>query len=299
MSTLTLTNVTFSDDFAGADGGAFFAITPATVSSATFVANRALGDGSAIFGSGAVTLRGTVLAASSGAVSCAGLPFVSAGDNVDQDGSCALAGPRDRGGLDPQLGPLQDNGGGRPTHAPLQGSPLVDTDGGTCPAVDARNVARPVDGNGDGVPTCDVGAVEFLDECPADPVKVLPGACGCGIPDEDANANGAIDCLLNAEMKARIAGVMGQVGQITGAKDDAQKQLKAALKTAADDLVTFTNANAGTLMLADPSADLAKLVRKARAAVRKTLRGKGKKLQKKQTKATAALGALDVAVAAQ
>lgn len=296
---VTITNATFSDGFAGADGGGLYAFSPTVVSSSTFAGNRALGDGSAIFNAATVSLRGTVLAASSGASSCAGGAFTSSGDNVDQDASCALAGARDRASIDPQLGPLQDNGGGLLTHAPVQGSPLIDSDGGSCPPVDARNVARPVDGNGDGVPTCDVGAVEFLDACPADPVKVLPGVCGCGVPDADANANGAVDCLLNAEMKARIAGVLGQVGQITGTKDDAQKQLKAALKAAADDLVAFTNANAGALVLADPSADLGKLVRKARLAVQKTLRGKGKKLQKKQTKATAALGALDAAVAAQ
>lgn len=297
--TVTITNVTFSDDFAGADGGGLFASAPTTVSSSTFVGNRALGDGSAVFNAGAVTLRGTVLAGSSGAVACAGAAFTSGGDNVDEDGSCALAGPRDRAGLDPQLGPLQDNGGGLPTHAPVPGSPLIDTDGGACPPVDQRNVARPLDGDGDGTATCDVGAVEFLDECPADPAKVLPGICGCGVPDADANANGAVDCLLNAEMKARIAGLRGQVSQITGTKDDAQKQLKAAVKTGADDVVAFADANAAALVLVDPAADLGKLGRKARAAVRKTLRGKGKKLQRKQAKATAALDAMDAAVAPQ
>lgn len=33
------------------------------------------------------------------------------------------------------------------------------------------------------------------DECPQDPAKLLPGVCGCGVADTDANANGTPDCL--------------------------------------------------------------------------------------------------------
>ena len=45
------------------------------------------------------------------------------------------------------------------------------------------------DPDGDGVDgTCG-------DQCPADPEKTEPGACGCGVPDVDDNGNGVIDCL--------------------------------------------------------------------------------------------------------
>ena len=33
------------------------------------------------------------------------------------------------------------------------------------------------------------------DLCPTDPDKTLPGQCGCGVPDVDANGNGVADCL--------------------------------------------------------------------------------------------------------
>ena len=33
------------------------------------------------------------------------------------------------------------------------------------------------------------------DSCPDDPAKTEPGACGCGIPDVDANGNGIPDCI--------------------------------------------------------------------------------------------------------
>jgi hypothetical protein len=34
-----------------------------------------------------------------------------------------------------------------------------------------------------------------VDECPSDPAKVIPGICGCGVSDTDANGNGTADCL--------------------------------------------------------------------------------------------------------
>jgi hypothetical protein len=39
------------------------------------------------------------------------------------------------------------------------------------------------------------GLLSCLDGCPADAAKTAPGACGCGIPDLDQNKNGKIDCL--------------------------------------------------------------------------------------------------------
>lgn len=55
--------------------------------------------------------------------------------------------------VDPQL----DAG-----YTPVVGSPVVDagTNGG-CPATDPRGVPRPLDGNGDGAPVCDIGAHEL------------------------------------------------------------------------------------------------------------------------------------------
>jgi hypothetical protein len=33
------------------------------------------------------------------------------------------------------------------------------------------------------------------DNCPADPNKLDPGVCGCGVADSDSNGNGRADCL--------------------------------------------------------------------------------------------------------
>jgi hypothetical protein len=64
-------------------------------------------------------------------------------------------------GVDPLLGPLQDNGGPVFTHALLPGSPAIDA-GSPCnfPPTDARGVRRPQDGNGDHIFITDIGAYE-------------------------------------------------------------------------------------------------------------------------------------------
>jgi hypothetical protein len=44
-----------------------------------------------------------------------------------------------------------------------------------------------VDSDGD-------GALDCVDGCPLDPLKLFPGACGCGSPDVDSDGDGALDC---------------------------------------------------------------------------------------------------------
>ena len=63
---------------------------------------------------------------------------------------------------DPLLGLLGDYGGFTPVIPILQGSSAIDAgDPAYCPATDQRGVARPIDGNGDGLALCDLGAFEF------------------------------------------------------------------------------------------------------------------------------------------
>ena len=63
---------------------------------------------------------------------------------------------------DPLLGPLADNGGFTQTHALGAGSPAIDAgDPLNCPATDQRGFPRPIDGNMDGIATCDMGAYEY------------------------------------------------------------------------------------------------------------------------------------------
>jgi hypothetical protein len=73
---------------------------------------------------------------------------------------------------DPLLGPLQDNGGPTPTHAPLPGSPVIDAGDpafAAPPYLDQRGYYRVVDGDGDMTARIDIGAVEYASVAP------LPG----------------------------------------------------------------------------------------------------------------------------
>jgi hypothetical protein len=48
----------------------------------------------------------------------------------------------------------------------------------------------------DGATDGDAALGECLDQCPADPEKVAPGACGCGRVDEDLDGDAVAECPL-------------------------------------------------------------------------------------------------------
>lgn len=62
----------------------------------------------------------------------------------------------------PELLELSDNGGPTETHALNTGSPAIDKGSpSVCPSTDQRGLARPYDGDGDGISRCDMGAYEW------------------------------------------------------------------------------------------------------------------------------------------
>jgi hypothetical protein len=98
--------------------------------------------------------------------------FQSLGYNLVQTSTgCTLAGTRTGNiiGKSPELGVLANNGGFTHTRRPLSDSPAIDAGNpappgsappSLCPQQDQRGVARPRDGNHDGIKRCDIGAVE-------------------------------------------------------------------------------------------------------------------------------------------
>jgi CSLREA domain-containing protein len=292
-------NVTFSGNHSAYRGGGLFGATTVRVRSTTFAGNVA-SQGGAAYNDAELRLGNTILAAGAAGANCAGTPPVSGSGNIDTDGSCRLAGAADRAGVDPELDPLADNGGPTATHALAPTSPAIDAgNSAICPATDQRGIPRPADGNADGRADCDVGAYEHVDLCPNDPRKIIPGACGCGEPDADDNANGVVDCLVNAELGARLARARTLLAELVEDKSPAERARRGELRTLATGLVAYVARHRQGIELADPGANPAKLVRRLGRALKAAARARRGRLERARQRAGTALGQLEQALASR
>jgi hypothetical protein len=173
--TATVTNSTISGNYAGEDGNGGGGISSSgtlTLINSTIAGNTANADGGGgglRVAGGTVTIRNTIIAGnrvddeSDQGPDCFGVLTSVEGSLIQDLESCVIQGGSNNVfGVDPKLGPLRDNGGETQTHALLPGSPAIDAASSTtCPATDQRGVQRPLDGNGDGTPVCDIGAFEY------------------------------------------------------------------------------------------------------------------------------------------
>lgn len=172
-------NSTLSGNQSSGYGGGIHNAHELNLYNATVVENSATSEGGGIglFANGNVNMVNSVIARNSGGdcVDSGGTVNVNQ-NNFIGDGSCSAASVNGGSG-DPMLGSLQDNGGSTLTHAPLSGSPLIETgdqpscDGLVFPLylstdLDQALNPRSIDANADGLPACDRGAVEFIDIYP-------------------------------------------------------------------------------------------------------------------------------------
>jgi len=165
-SSPTLTNVTFSGNTAEVGGGMFNNDNSnPTLKNFTLAGNSAIGDyplGGGIFNfhnSNSTLVNGILWGNTPDQVSNHDGGNAIINYSIIQGGYYSGTGNID---ADPLLGPLADNGGFTWTHALGAGSPAIDAgDQDNCPDTDQRGFPRPIDGDGDGTATCDMGAYEY------------------------------------------------------------------------------------------------------------------------------------------
>ena len=142
-------------------GGGIYTNGNLTLKNVTVNANRATGSGGGLLvlssSAAEVVVQNTLVANSVAGTDCvASLSFDTNMNNLIEDGSCS---PTVTG--DPQLGPLDYNGGKTLTHFPMQGSPAIDAGNNPiCQTDDQRGITRPFDGDSTPPATCDIGAIE-------------------------------------------------------------------------------------------------------------------------------------------
>ncbi len=175
---LTLENVTLSHNSANYGGGLYTATANSSVtiknSTVTRNSQTVAGGGDGIYNatSGALGFRNSIFAnngytgdPTGHGTDCGGsLASPPSQDyNLDRGDSCVFTpAEHDLTYTDPLLGSLLYNFGGNRTHALLPGSPAIDAGyDPTCMDDDQRGWYRPVDGDGNGTATCDIGAFEY------------------------------------------------------------------------------------------------------------------------------------------
>lgn len=167
---MTATNTTMSANVASSDHGGVYASTSSalllmqnsTIVSNTRTSTTGTGENGVFSANGAqVSLINTLVAYNSEDNCSLVAAPISLGHNLSDDATCSFTQTGDMENVDPLLAPLADNGGFVPTHALRPGSPAIDAGSAAeCASSDARGVARPYDGDGDGTATCDIGAFE-------------------------------------------------------------------------------------------------------------------------------------------
>jgi trimeric autotransporter adhesin len=229
---LTVTNTTFSGNSAN-NGGAlavFGGGVPVNLSSVTITSNTATAlqvGGGGVIGEGVVNIKNTVLAgnlAANGFPDCSSdTTLTSRGFNLIGDGTGCGGITRGANGdlvgtsaqpIAPLLASLSSQGGPTPTHALLAGSPAIDAGDpsgcsdalGNLLLTDQRGEPRTLDGNGDGVARCDIGAFELRGGASAFALSgVKPAHAG--------NADTAVVLLYGSGFASGMTATLRRAGQ--------------------------------------------------------------------------------------
>jgi CSLREA domain-containing protein len=125
--TVTISNSTFSNNSASNFGGGIYNSNTATIGNSTFSGNSAVSSGGAILNSSGntVTISNSIVANSLSGGNCTG-SITNGGHNLDSSASCGWGSTNGSlSNINPQLGPLANNGGPTQTHALTGSSPAI------------------------------------------------------------------------------------------------------------------------------------------------------------------------------
>ncbi|HEY5901497.1 MAG TPA: choice-of-anchor Q domain-containing protein [Anaerolineales bacterium] len=158
-SSPSLTNVTFSGNIAATSGGAMYNYNSSTPN----LRNVTISGNSAPSGGGMINESSNPVVTNAILYGDLGGEIVNNSSTPSVTFSIVQGGWPGTGNLDtnPRLKPLGSYGGYGKTMPLAYGSPAIDA--GTnvgCPAADQRGIARPQDGDLNGISTCDMGATE-------------------------------------------------------------------------------------------------------------------------------------------
>ncbi|MBC8448725.1 MAG: CSLREA domain-containing protein [Chloroflexi bacterium] len=158
---LTINNSTLSGNQAE-EGGAIYFVSTVNISSSTITDNEATSEGGGIRTGFQMNINNTLVANNAGGDCFGGFVEVNGGHNLDSDTSCDFGSAGDLSGIDPRLGPLQDNGGPTATHALRFDSPAIDAgDPAGCQDLAGAAIAADQRGEPRDDLRCDVGAFEL------------------------------------------------------------------------------------------------------------------------------------------
>jgi hypothetical protein len=164
----SITNTTITGNTAteengwGGYGGGIYNDATLSLTNVTIAGNTGA-SGAGLHSLSSLNLINTIVANNLNSPNCwYSEPLTSQGNNLANDSSCNLTASGDQQGVNPLLAPLAHYGGPTWTMALLTGSPAIDTGSlTTCPSTDQRGFSRPIDGDGNTSPICDIGAYEY------------------------------------------------------------------------------------------------------------------------------------------
>jgi len=194
----------------------------ARVESASRTAN-ARGERS-LSGAGRLALVGGVLLGAASVSCSAELPECPPGTNFDDcrpsTRSSMMQPVASAGGSPAAQGGSGGAGGGPPVAS-------AGTSGSELPPVSEGDDLDPPDPPEEGDPDPPQPTV---DNCPDDPAKMLPGVCGCGVPDDNFDNDGALDCIEDCPDNAAKTLPSGPCGCSSLADTAACTTLRGALR---------------------------------------------------------------------